>query len=183
MEKDKISQKSSINNNNKKLLRQSSLIITEEEKNLFFNTNNNYIEYFIEIGIKPQLLFQEEIYKSNSLEEINKKLNPEIISKFPNFDKNSSIIDNIIIKTVFPKGFKCLESKIKPDLEYYSIILDNQLCSTEYIHKYISCLIIYENILNYINLYNKYSCNKINDKTKLDILKQYYVPKCQNLKH
>ena len=178
MEKDKISQKSSINNNNKKLLRQSSLIITEEEKNLFFNTNNNYIEYFIEIGIKPQLLFQEEIYKSNSLEEINKKLNPEIISKFPNFDKNSSIIDNIIIKTVFPKGFKCLESKIKPDLEYYSIILDNQLCSTEYIHKYISCLIIYENILNYINLYNKYSCNKINDKTKLDILKQYYVPKC-----
>ena len=117
-----------MNNNNTTLLKirknktfnqnlsfKNSLMITEEEKIRYFNSGNNYIEYFIEIGIKPSFFFQEELFKLNSIESINKKLVPEIISKFPNFNKKSVIIDNVIIKTVFPKGFKCIEIKNKPD--------------------------------------------------------------------
>ena len=117
--------------------------------------------------------------KANPIESINKKIIPEIISKFPNFDKKSVIIDNAIIKTIFPKGFKCLEIKNKPDPEFYSIILDNQQCSNEYIRKYASCLVIYENLSNYISLYNEYNKhNKIKDTKKLENFKEFYIPKC-----
>ena len=166
------------NSFNKNFIRKSSKIITEEERKLHFNTGNNYIEYFIEIGIKPSFFFQEELFQTYTIDSINKNLIPEIISKFPNFDKKYVIIDNVTIKTVFPKGFKCIEIKNKPDPQFYSIILDNQQCSSEYIHKYVSCLIIYENLLNYISLYNKYNYNRTKDINILEKHKNIYIPKC-----
>ena len=174
MENNKSSEKLPINKN---LSRKSSLIINEDEKILYFNQDNSYIEYFLEIGIRPSLFMQEESLKINSIDSLNKKLIPDIISKFPNFDKNSIVIDPTIIKTIFPKGFKSIEAKIKPDPEFYSIILDNQQSSSEYIHKYISCLIIYENFSKYISLYKKYT-NKDIDKNIAGKFNAYYIPKC-----
>ena len=173
MEKNKSTEKP----NNKNILRKPSLIITEEEKNLYFNQENSYIEYFLEIGIRPSLFMQEETLKINSIDSLNQKLKPDIISKFPNFDKDTIIISPTIIKTIFPKGFKAIETKNKPDPEFYSIILDNQQCSLEYIHKYISCLIIYENFTNYLSLYTIYT-NKTVDKNILEKCKNFYIPKC-----
>ena len=174
MENNKSSEKLPINKN---LSRKSSLIINEDEKILYFNQDNSYIEYFFEIGIRPSLFMQDVSLKINSIDSLNKKLSPDIISKFPNFDKNSIIIDPTIIKTIFPKGFKSIEAKIKPDPVFYSIILDNQQSSSEYIHKYISCLIIYENFSKYISLYKKYT-NKDIDKNISEKFNAYYIPKC-----
>ena len=178
MENNKSSEKLSINSNiNKKYSRQSSLIISDDEKRQYFSEDNSYIEYFIEIGIKPSLFFKDDMLKLKSNNSFIQNLNPEIISKFPNFDKKSIIIDNTIIKTVFPKGFKYLETKNRPDPELYSIILDNQQCSLEHIHKYITCLIIYEKVSNYISLYYQYNQKTI-DKNILEKYKQFYIPKC-----
>ena len=120
---------------------------------------------------------QEETLKINSIDSLNQKLKPDIISKFPNFDKDTIIISPTIIKTIFPKGFKAIETKNKPDPEFYSIILDNQQCSLEYIHKYISCLIIFENFTNFLSLYTIYT-NKTVDKNILEKCKNFYIPKC-----
>ena len=163
---------------NKKISHKDIIIIKEEEKTKYFNTNNNYIDYFIEIGINPTLLFQEELLNSISINSINKLLIPEIISKFPNFDKKSVVLDNVTIKSIFPEGFKCIEANNKPDPIFYSIILDNQMNSSEYIHKYISCLIIYESVSNYIILNDLYKYNKLRDKNLLENCKKYYIPKC-----
>ena len=180
MDKNKACHKPSIsnNNNNKNITRNISLIITEEEKKLYFKEGNSYIDYFMEIGINPSLLFKEEIFQISSINALNEILIPDIISKFPNYDKNSVVIDNKVIQMIFPKGFKCIEAKANPDPEFYFIILDNQLNSLEYLHKYISCLIIYENFSNYISLYSKYRANKTIDKSILGIYKKYYIPKC-----
>ena len=177
MENNKSSEKLSINNINKNYSRQSSLVITDDEKKQYFSEDNSFIEYFIEIGIKPTVFFKEDIQKLISNNSFIQNLNPEIISKFPNFDKKSVIIDNTIIKTVFPNGFKCIETKNKPDPDFYSIILDNQQCSLEHIHKYITCLIIYENVSNYISLYCEYNKKQI-DKKIIEKYKQFYIPKC-----
>ena len=142
MDKNKASQKLSLNNNNN-ISKNSSLIITEEEKKSFFKEGNSYIEYFMEIGINPSILFKEEIFQINSINSLNEIITPEIISKFPNYDKNYIVITNKVMQMIFPKGFKCIEAKTNPDPEFYSIILDNQQNSLEYLHKYISCLIIY----------------------------------------
>ena len=160
------------------VIKKTNTVISEDDRRIFFNNNNNYIEYFIEVGIKPSSLFQPEILKLNTIDEINKKLKPEIISKFPNLDKKYVVIDNVIVKTIFPKGIKCIETKNKPDPEFYSIILDNQLCNSNFIHKYISCLIIYENFTNYISLYFQYINMKMKDKKILEKYNQYYIPKC-----
>ena len=157
-----------------------SPIISEEDKATFFTNNNNYIEYFLEIGINPSTLFQQEISKFNSVETINEILTPEIISKFPNFDKKYVVIDESSVQIIFPKGIKCIEAKSIPEPIFFSVILDNQLCSNNYIHKYISCLIIYENVSNYISLYYEYKNIKDKDKDKKILHKynKYYIPKC-----
>ena len=172
----KLSENRLIKNN--KILHKDIIIINEEEKTKYFNTKNNYIDYFIEIGINPTLLFHEELFNSISIDSINKLLIPEIISKFPNFDKKSVVLDNVIIQSIFPEGFKCIETNNKPDPIFYSIILDNQMNSSEYIHKYVSCLIIYESISNYIILNELYKYNKLKNKNFLEKCNKYYIPKC-----
>lgn len=53
----------------------------------FFDEDNNYIDYFMEIGAKPEIFKYNYLYDSSSLEDINDNLIPQIICKFPNFDK------------------------------------------------------------------------------------------------
>ena len=154
----------------------TQISVTEEEKK-FFSDDNNFIEYFIEIGVTPNIFYNNNIQSNDSLYSINSKLKPEIISKFPHFDKQSMAIDSTIIDYVFPTQYKAILSPTYPEPEYYSLILDNQFYSIVYSYKYIACLVIYESLLTYKKIYDTYSNNK-NSSISRDTFKNIYVPKC-----
>ena len=153
--------------------RMNSIRTKEEIK--FFDEDNNLIDYFIEIGINPSICKEDFLYNS-SLNEINKKLIPQIISKFPETNKKSMVINNKIINHIFPNGFKAIESPNKPEPYFFAIMLDNQLYSVIYKYKYLACYIIYEIILDYSILYNKYY-NK-EDTNENNNYNNIYIPKC-----
>ena len=158
--------------------RSNSIRTRDEEK--FFDGDNNYIDYFIEIGVKPEIFKEDFLYDSPSLNELNKKLIPEIISKFPDTNKNSIIINNKIIDQIFPNGFKAIETKNKPDPFFYAIMSDNHLYSVQYQYKYYSCLIIYESINDYRKLYNKYYSKKDKSNSNNNY-NDFYIPKCLSI--
>ena len=150
-------------------------IRTKNDSN-FFDEDNNYIDYFIEIGIKPEIFKQNFLYNSSSLNELNQKLKPQIISKFPESNKKSIIVNAKIIGQIFPNGFKALETKNKPDPSFFAIMSNNHLYNTIYKYKYLSCLIVYESIEDYRKLYNKYYNKEGDDNTEK--YKDIYIPKC-----
>ena len=154
--------------------------LSEEEKK-FFAENNNFIDYFIEIGVKPDIFSNNNITPNSNIYDINSKLSPVIISKFPSFEKKSMGIDISIISFVFPHGFKAELKTTKPEPYFYSLILDNQFYSSVYSYKFVACLIIYESLNSYKKLYDLYSnedSNKNNNsKIPQDTFKNIYVPK------
>ena len=150
--------------------------ISVKNQSNFFEEDNNYIDYFIEIGIKPEIFKQNILYNSSSLEELNSKLKPQIISKFPDLNKKSIVINAKIIGQIFPNGFKAIQAKSKPDPTFFAIMSNNHLYSTIYKFKYLSCLIIYESIEDYRKLYNIYFNKENNDN--IDNYKDIYIPKC-----
>ena len=156
------------------------MVLSEEEKK-FFVDNNNFIDYFIEIGIKPDIFSNKKITANSNLYEINSQLSPEIISKFPYFEKKTMGIDPILVNYVFPHGFKAELKTTKPEPYFYSLILDNQFYSSVYSYKFIACLVIYESLNSYKKLYDLYTSNdsnKNNSKIPQDTFKNIYVPKC-----
>lgn len=60
---------------------------------------NNFVDYFVTIGMKQDLIFSDFLYE-NDLNTINQSelINPEILSKFPPFDKTTINIDENMIK-------------------------------------------------------------------------------------
>ena len=156
------------------------ITLSEEEKK-FFGENNNFIDYFIEIGVKPDIFANNKITPNSNLYDINSKLAPVIISKFPSFEKKSMGIDISIISFVFPHGFKAELKTTKPEPCFYPLILDNQFYSSVYSYKFVACLIIYESLNSYKKLYDLYSdedSNKNNNsKIPQDTFKNIYVPK------
>ena len=60
----------------------------QEKLNLGFN----FVDYFLTIGVKPEIFLNQWLYDS-SIEELNsiykEKLMPEIINKFPSFEKKN----------------------------------------------------------------------------------------------
>ena len=159
---------------------EQKVTFTQEEQK-FFTGDNNYIEYFFEVGVKPSIFSNANITPDLNIEQINSKIYPEIISKFPYFDKKSMTIDSTIIDFIFPKEYKAIQSKSNPDPEFYSIILDNPFYRCDYSYKYIGCLLIYESLNTYKKLYDTYSedSNSKNDLNKSkDDFKNIYVPKC-----
>jgi hypothetical protein len=60
---------------------------------------NNFVDYFTVIGLPSDLIFSDFLYE-NDLYKIHEsgKLKPEILSKFPPFDKSTISIDENIIK-------------------------------------------------------------------------------------
>ena len=153
--------------------------LTEDEKK-FYSDDNNYIEYFIEIGITPDIFSKNNINPNSKIMEINTKLNPKIISKFPHFDKQSTAIDSTIVDYVFPNDYKAILSVVYPNPEFYSLILDNQFYSSVYPYKYVACLIIYEPLISYKKLYDTYAkkSSKDNSTISKNTFKNMYVPKC-----
>ena len=159
---------------------EQEVTFTQEEQK-FFTTDNNYIEYFFEVGIRPDFFSDKTITPDLSPEKINSKLVPEIISKFPYFDKKTMTIDSSIIDFILPKGFKAIMSPNKPSEEFYTLILDNPFYNSDYSYKYIGCLVIYESLNIYKKLYDSsYSeSDPTKDLTKSkDDFKNIYIPKC-----
>ena len=178
--------------------------ITVESEKKFFEDDNNYIDYFMEIGVKPENFKFNFLYEANTPEEISDNLTPNIICKFPISDKRNVVIENVMVNQVFPKGFKVIESEVHPEPDFYCVVLDNQLYSAIYTRKYLACLVIYESIDKYKKLYDKfeYEDNKFmlvlrstmrtsrpktmsinndensNNSSSNEKLKKWYIPKC-----
>jgi hypothetical protein len=156
----------------------------------YFYEDNNYIDYFLEIGAKPEIFKYNYLYNSDSIEDINDNLISQIICKFPNFDKKNIVVDGGILNQIFPHGFTVLESNVQPEPNFFCLTLDNQLLSMIYTTKYLACLMIYEDIDKYKELYEKYQKEdslftaavlgeaKQNNKEDKKSNKKYYIPKC-----
>ena len=167
-----------------------SEIVNEIQKR-YFEDDNNFIDYFLEIGVKPEIFKNRSLYETEEPEELSQQLVPRIISKFPNFDKKHIVIENSMIQQIFPQGFSVVEKKSKPSPKFYCLVLDNQLYSAIYTRKYLACLVIYESVEQYKKLYDIYQLS--NDKF-LTIIKNmtikrketnsngryqnFYIPKC-----
>ena len=167
----------------------NSYNISEIEKK-YFEDDNNLIDYFVEVGVKPEI-FKSTFLYSESINDINSNILPQIITKFPKIDKKYIVIESSLTQQIFPHGFNVVEVEEKPDPEFYSIILDNQLYSATYTHKYLACLLIYESLQDYVKLNEKYKSKnllssfmtpkpkgEIEIKEKKANYKNYYIPKC-----
>ena len=131
----------------------------EENKNFQqikeeLNKASNFIDYFLVIGVEPSIFKNQWLYH-NSFEELNQKeeLKPKIISYFPPFEKQTIAFDDSIIMHCFPNGYQLIKSKKKPIYKLFSFILDNNYFNLNYPQKYLTCLIFYESILQYKELY------------------------------
>ena len=123
-------------------------------------SGNNLIDYFLVCGVNPSLclddnnLFNLSDDRNANYNHFSKILKPKIITKFPEFDNNNDTIDDEIISYCFINGFKPYfydtGDKISP--KCFSIILDNNLFSSEYPQKYLTCFLFYEKITQYKSL-------------------------------
>ena len=97
------------------------------------NLGYNFVDYFISIGLDPEISLNQWLYES-TLDELNgiykDFLNPKIIDKFPSFEKKNIGLDDTIIQHCFPLGFKIEEFNEKPEYKIFSILLDNNNYST-----------------------------------------------------
>ena len=125
---------------------------------------NHLVDYFLVCGIPPSSCVNDILYetKNPKYEEIFKEnFKPSIISRFPEFDNSADGLDtkdNLFMDFIFPEEFKpiitnnlYMESKTK----FYTTILDNSIFSVENPHKFLSCLLFYENIDLYRDLKKK----------------------------
>ena len=123
------------------------------------NLGYNFVDYFLTIGVNPNIFQEKWLYESN-ISELNNKykeeLKPIIINKFPLNDKKMIGLDEAIILHCFPNGFEVYESQKQPQYKIYSILLDNNNYSINYPFKYVVCLKFYESIYNYKKLYDRY---------------------------
>ena len=91
------------NEKNNEKLEEDYQILMEE-----LNHANNLIDYFLVIGISPEIFKEEWLYNTD-LEELNQKyqkeLEPKIISFFPPITKNTICFDESIISHCFPRGY------------------------------------------------------------------------------
>ena len=118
-------------------------------------TTNNLIDYFLLCGVPPIICKQKILYDIKSpqyLENLKSQLKPKILSKFPDFDLSTNTIDDEIIKYIFPKGFEPTYSNNLIPPKTYSIILDNNLFSSDNPQKYLTCLLFYEPVSKYKKL-------------------------------
>ena len=150
------------------------------------NKAANFIDYFVEIGVDQSIYKKGWLYNDNlSLEELNKKeeLQPKIISYFPPMEKETISFDESIIKHCFPNGYYLIKSDSNPNYEIFSFILDNNYFNLNYPQKYLSCIIFYESISQYKELYEQYLIlnGKEKEIIKKEIKENYeeiYIPKC-----
>ena len=128
------------------------------------NKANNLLDYFLVIGVPPEICIQDWLYQSD-LSELNtkykKELEPKVISYFPPITKKTISFDESIINHCFPKGFSLIKSKEQPKNKLFSFILDNNYYNLNFPKKYLSCLVFYEKITQYKILHEEYIKNSI----------------------
>ena len=183
------------NKNKKEDFINEKKIISELEKNKDFekiqqelDRGNNFIDYFLVIGLEPEIykkkwLYTEEfdILTTKHKDEIK----PKIISSFPPFEKTTISFDESILNHCFPNGYQLLKSVYKPKPKVFSFILDNNFFNINYPQKYLSCLICYENISQYkiLSEMEKMKDNNIKNIDEGNIISSLkdpdiYIPKC-----
>ena len=163
------------------------------------NKANNLLDYFVIIGVPQDIFTQDWLYEA-SLEELNtkykEKLEPKIISYFPPITKETISFDESIINHCFPNGYSLIEDDEQPKTQIFSFILDNNYYNLNFPKKYLSCLVFYEKLDQYKELYKEYLkiCPKSkeqeieekkdeddeDDKEENDISEEgdIYIPKC-----
>ena len=159
----------------------------EEDKNFQqikeeLNKASNFIDYFLIIGVEPNIFKNDWLFNS-SLEELNKReeLKPKIISYFPPFEKVTIAFDDSIIMHCFPNGYSLIKSENKPNYKLFSFILDNNYYNLNYPQKYLTCLLFYEGISQYKELY--YMSNHLEKELKINSLSKKNTDKfCDNAK-
>ena len=113
---------------------------------------NNFIDYFLVIGVEPDIYKNDWLFETN-LDELNnnykEQLEPKILSSFPPFVKQTISFDESILLHCFPNGYKIIRSETQPKPFVFSFILDNNYYNLNYPQKYLTCLIFYENIAQY----------------------------------
>ena len=118
-------------------------------------SGNNLVDYFFVCGVSPSICMNEELYNisEENNDNIKNLLKPSILCKFPEFDNNNDTIDDSIIDYCFPNGFEIINKpNSDPKREIFSIILDNNLFSSEYPQKYLTCILFYEKLSQYKKL-------------------------------
>ena len=119
-------------------------------------TGNNLVDYFFICGVDPKICQNEDLYQIsdiNYLDNVKNILKPTILCKFPEFDNSNDTIDEEIISYCFPDGFEVLyNTSSDPKRKIFSIILDNNLFSSEYPQKYLTCILFYEKLSQYKKL-------------------------------
>ena len=157
---------------------------------------NNLIDYFLVLGLDPSIAMNKWLYE-NDLENLRKlygkELQPKILSSFPCFEKHTIAFDDSILGHCFPGGFEIIMSSYRPRPKIFSFILDNNYFNLNYPQKYLTCLLIYENITGYRMLYEQNQrltealkepdseYNSIPDNREMaHIVKnpKIYIPKC-----
>ena len=134
-------------------------------------TSNNLIDYFLLCGVEPIICKEKYLYDIKSpeyLEILKSKLKPKILSKFPEFDISTNTIDEEIIYYIFPDGFEPKYSTNSLPPKAYSIILDNNLFSSDNPQKYLTCFLFYEPISKYKKLQLNIENRKPTTKDLLD---------------
>ena len=163
----------------------------EENKNFKqlkseLNKAANFIDYFVEIGVDPSIYKKGWLYDDNlSLEELNEKeeLKPKIISYFPPMEKETISFDEVVINHCFPNGYYLIKSDTNPNYEIFSFILDNNMINLNYPQKFLSCIIFYESISQYKELYDQNLIlngkeKEIFNKKIQENQEEIYIPKC-----
>ena len=135
-------------------------------------SGNNLIDYFLVCGVEPSICLDENLFNLSSDKNVNlnnysKILKPKIVTKFPEFDNNNDTIDDEILSYCFPNGFKPYYNDTGDKIreKKFSIILDNNLFSSDYPQKYLTCLLFYEKVSQYKELFD----DIIKIKTNFDI--------------
>ena len=156
-------------------------------KNLF-ESGNNLIDYFLLCGCEPyKLLKEKKIFnlsedKDKNLNTLSELIKPKILSKFPEFDNCNNVINDEILSYCFPYGFQPYydDSGNKINEYSFSVILDNNIFSSEFPQKYMTCLLFYENLEQYKNLFDEIFGNENISSINPEIinkLKYYFIPK------
>ena len=119
----------------------------------------NFIDYFLTVGMPPNIFLENWLYESD-VEELNEKFKesfqPKVTSYFPPYEKHTIAFDDSVILHCFPTGFNAIKSKTQPKEQIFSFILDNNYFNLNFPQKYLTCLICYENITKYKKLYDTY---------------------------
>ena len=67
-------------NAKKQTINSSQTEVVNELQKRYFEDDNNFIDYFLEIGVKPEIFKNRTLYESDDPEDINQKI--KLLNKY-----------------------------------------------------------------------------------------------------